>query len=88
MESGHGVLDHSGSPLSFPNDKERAARALELLRVVAADFQVIYLTTSDRYDETADAVVVLDGPTALTPDLDPGTGEVAAGPGQRLAKAR
>jgi uncharacterized protein YhaN len=45
-------------------DDQRAPRALELLREVAADFQVIYLTTSDRYDALADRVVVLDGPTA------------------------
>ena len=45
-------------------DDTRAARALELLREVAADFQVIYLTTSDRYDAHADKVVVLAGPTA------------------------
>ena len=45
-------------------DDARAPRALELLREVATDFQVIYLTTSDRYDALADAVVVLDGPTA------------------------
>ena len=48
-------------------DDERAQRALELLRDVSADFQVIYLTTSDRYDGAADAVQVLEGPTALTP---------------------
>lgn len=69
-------------------DDERAKRALELLRDISTDFQVIYLTTSDRYDEKADAVVVLDGPTAVTPDLDAGNGEVAAGAGQKLAKAR
>ena len=45
-------------------DDERARRALELLRVISADFQVIYLTTSERYDAAADAVRVLDGPTA------------------------
>jgi uncharacterized protein YhaN len=45
-------------------DDGRAPRALELLREVAADFQVIYLTASDRYDTLADRVVVLDGPTA------------------------
>jgi hypothetical protein len=45
-------------------DDERAARALGLLRSVAADFQVIYLTTSNRYDAAADAVVELPGPTA------------------------
>ena len=46
-------------------DDARAARALELLKSVATDFQVIYLTTSDRYDDAADAVVVLDGPTSV-----------------------
>jgi DNA repair exonuclease SbcCD ATPase subunit len=47
-------------------DDERANRALELLRDVSADFQVIYLTTSDRYDKSADAVQVLEGPSAVT----------------------
>jgi len=46
-------------------DDTRAARALGLLRTIAKDFQVIYLTTSPRYDEAADAVVELDGPTTL-----------------------
>jgi uncharacterized protein YhaN len=46
-------------------DNARAARAVELLKVVASDFQVIYLTTSDRYDAAADAVVELLGPTAV-----------------------
>ena len=45
-------------------DDARAARALELLRELAADFQVIYLTTSDRYDALADLVIALDAPTA------------------------
>jgi DNA repair exonuclease SbcCD ATPase subunit len=45
-------------------DDVRAPRALELLREVASDFQVIYLTTSERYDALADRVVVLEGPTA------------------------
>jgi DNA repair exonuclease SbcCD ATPase subunit len=43
-------------------DDERAARAVELLRHLASDFQVIYLTTSDRYDSAADAVRILEGP--------------------------
>lgn len=55
-------------------DDTRAARALGLLRAVAADFQVIYLTTSARYDEAADAVVVLDGPTSLDQDAPSPTG--------------
>jgi uncharacterized protein YhaN len=46
-------------------DDARASRALELLRDVASDFQVIYLTTSDRYDASADAVVPLAGPTEV-----------------------
>ena len=46
-------------------DDERARRALELLRRVADDFQVIYLTTSSRYDEAADAIVELPGPIAV-----------------------
>ena len=45
-------------------DDERATRAFGLLKEVAGDFQVIYLTTSDRYDPQADKVVALDGPTA------------------------
>ena len=46
-------------------DDTRAARALDLLKRVASDFQIIYLTTSDRYDSAADAVVELPGPTAV-----------------------
>jgi len=57
-------------------DDGRATRALDLLREIAADFQVIYLTTSDRYHAAADAVVELAGPT----ELDDGAPEpVAAG---------
>lgn len=48
-------------------DDTRAARALELLKRISADFQVIYLTTSDRYDSAADLVRVLDAPTATDP---------------------
>ena len=43
-------------------DDVRAERALSLLKRVAPDFQIIYLTTSDRYDAAADAVVELPGP--------------------------
>ncbi len=46
-------------------DDDRAARAVGILRELAADFQVIYLTTSARYDAQADRVVVLAGPSAL-----------------------
>jgi len=46
-------------------DDARAARAIELLRDLARDFQVIYLTTSERYDAAADAVVELPAPIAI-----------------------
>ena len=49
-------------------DDARAERALALLKEISADFQVIYLTTSNRYDPTADTVCVLEGPTAVTPE--------------------
>ena len=58
-------------------DDARAARALSLLKGIADDFQVIYLTTSDRYDGQADKVVVLEGPTAA--DAHDGVEEPAAG---------
>ena len=53
-------------------DDERANRALELLKDISTDFQVIYLTTSDRYDDAADKVQVLQAPTAVTADIEPG----------------
>jgi DNA repair exonuclease SbcCD ATPase subunit len=46
-------------------DDARATRALDLLRRIAADFQVIYLTTSDRYDAAADLVVELPAPSVV-----------------------
>lgn len=46
-------------------DDERAKRALELLREISRDFQVIYLTTSNRYHGAADSVVELAGPTEV-----------------------
>ncbi|HVM30808.1 MAG TPA: AAA family ATPase [Candidatus Limnocylindrales bacterium] len=55
-------------------DDERARRAVEMLRDAAADLQVIYLTCSDRYDELADKVITLDGPSAR----DDGEDEPAA----------
>jgi DNA repair exonuclease SbcCD ATPase subunit len=51
-------------------DDERANRALGLLKQVATDFQIIYLTTSDRYDAAADAVVELPGPTTVDDGVD------------------
>jgi uncharacterized protein YhaN len=58
-------------------DADRAARALEVVKDLAADQQVVYLTTSDRYDAVADAVVVLAGPTAA----DTGDGDAEPAPG-------
>ena len=54
-------------------DDERAMRALALLKDMARDLQVILITTSDRYDQLADHVVVLpepserDGPEPVAP---------------------
>ena len=60
-------------------DDARAARALDLLKTIASDFQVIYLTCSSRYDDAADAVVVLDGPTSVDADAPtPATAGVSA----------
>jgi DNA repair exonuclease SbcCD ATPase subunit len=44
-------------------DDARASRAAILLRELSSDFQVIYLTTSNRYDGLADSVITLPGPT-------------------------
>ncbi len=51
-------------------DDGRAARAIQVLRDLAGDFQVIYLTTSDRYDDLADSVVELPGPTMVDDEAD------------------
>lgn len=51
-------------------DDVRAARAVALLRDLAGDFQVIYLTTSARYDQAADRVVELPGPIAVDDAAD------------------
>ena len=51
-------------------DDERATRALALLKRVADDFQIIYLTTSDRYDGAAHAVVELPGPATVDEGVD------------------
>ena len=59
-------------------DDARAGRALTLLKRVAADFQVIYMTTSSRYDDAADAVVVLDGPTSVDSGVVEGTADAIA----------
>jgi uncharacterized protein YhaN len=43
-------------------DDARAERALAVIRELTADFQVIYLTASDRFDGLADKVIALPGP--------------------------
>jgi DNA repair exonuclease SbcCD ATPase subunit len=48
-------------------DDARAERALELLKRLASDHQVIYLTCSSRYDSVADKVIELPRPTELDP---------------------
>jgi DNA repair exonuclease SbcCD ATPase subunit len=60
-------------------DDARASRALSLLRELAADFQVIYLTTSERYDHLADSVVQLVGPTAADTGSMTDAGSTAEG---------
>jgi DNA repair exonuclease SbcCD ATPase subunit len=78
------VMGDRRPPLVFDDpfvtlDDARAARAIGLLKDLAADFQVIYLTTSDRYDAAADRVVELPGPTAVDSDggVETGAGEAA-----------
>ena len=79
-------------------DDARAVRALDLLHELARDFQVIYLTCSDRYDAAADAVVVLPGPTAadegaldepdwLGPTAEDGAAAETTAPAETMAPA-
>ena len=61
------VTQPAAPPLIFDDpfvtfDEQRAERALALLKDIARDLQVIYLTCSDRYDSQADRVVVLPAP--------------------------
>jgi DNA repair exonuclease SbcCD ATPase subunit len=66
-------------------DEARALRSLDLLKTLAIDHQVIYLTCSDRYDAVADAVITLPGPEAkdatvdAAADVAPGKQVVAVG---------
>jgi uncharacterized protein YhaN len=65
-------------------DDERATRALALLKRVADDFQIIYLTTSDRYDGAAHAVVELPGPATI----DDGVEDPSLSPVESMSGAR
>jgi hypothetical protein len=51
-------------------DDARGARAFSLLRELTRDHQVVFLTSTDRYDATADAVVELPGPTGVDGGAD------------------
>jgi uncharacterized protein YhaN len=74
-------------------DDARATRAVELLKRLSADFQVIYLTCSNRYDAIADRVIELAEPTARDTEAPGGieaaefgaTGADAAGPRPAVA---
>jgi DNA repair exonuclease SbcCD ATPase subunit len=77
------VTQERRPPLVFDDpfltfDDERARQALALLRETAADLQVIYLTTSERYDASADRVVILPAPSGqdeeVPTDTPGGTG--------------
>ena len=61
------VTEPGTPPLLFDDpfvtfDAERAERALKMLKELATDFQIIFITCSDRYDAVADNVVVLPAP--------------------------
>jgi hypothetical protein len=63
------VTQPANPPLVFDDpfitfDDDRAKRAVALLKDISHDYQVIYLTTSDRYDAMADKVIELSAPTA------------------------
>jgi DNA repair exonuclease SbcCD ATPase subunit len=45
-------------------DADRARRSAEVLKDLAAEHQVLFLTASDRYDAVADAVIELPAPVA------------------------
>ena len=63
-------------------DDARAERALAVLRELTADFQVIYLTTSARYDALADAgdrARPGPGGGGRIPELGPGLAVVVLG---------
>jgi DNA repair exonuclease SbcCD ATPase subunit len=71
------ITQPASPPLIFDDpfvtfDTERALRAIELLRDVAGELQVIYLTSSDRYDHLADRVVELEGPVERDEYDEPG----------------
>ncbi len=46
-------------------DDDRAERAIAVIRELTPDFQVVYLTASERFDRLADKVITLDGPQGV-----------------------
>jgi DNA repair exonuclease SbcCD ATPase subunit len=76
------VTQPASPPLVFDDpfitfDDDRARRALALLKDMSREHQVIYLTTSDRYDAMADRVVTLAAPTERDePEAVAGSGPV------------
>ena len=63
------VTEPGAPPLLFDDpfvtfDTDRAERALAMLKDLARELQVIFFTTSDRFDAVADNVVVLPAPQA------------------------
>jgi len=82
------VTQPANPPLVFDDpfitfDDERAKRALALLKDISQDYQVIYLTTSDRYDVMADKVIELSAPTAR--DEQEQVAAAASGPVETLS---
>ena len=68
-------------------DDARATAAVAAVRDLARDFQVVLFTTSARYDDLADAVIELAGPTER--DLgDPVAEPAAVAPSPRTRTAR
>lgn len=63
-------------------DDERAKHALGLLRTLATDHQVIYLTCSDRYDALADRVITLPAPDLKDTSVGDPAVEPTAGKGE------
>jgi uncharacterized protein YhaN len=58
-------------------DDDRARRAAEMLRTLTADHQVLYLTTSTRYDEIADKVIALPAPATPAEPAEPAEPQAA-----------
>lgn len=68
-------------------DDGRAQHALDLLKTLAVDHQVIYLTCSDRYDALADKVITLPGPEMKDTEADAAADEPAMAAAGRTSHA-